>query len=294
MTIAVIINPVAGAGARDPVDARVALAEEAIGRSGEPGSVIVAEREGHAREVAEAAADAGARLVVAWGGDGTVNEVACGVAFTDTALGIVAGGSGNGLARALAIPPPPAAALAAAIGGRRRRIDAGELDGRLFVNIAGVGFDARVARRFHQRSPGRRGPWPYVWLSLREAVSYRPVRYRISLDDETITVAALAIVLANGTQFGNGFLIAPHARLDDGRLEAVIPDARPLPAQLWRARHLLSGTPERAAGVIRRAVTTVTVETSSPMDCQVDGEPFVAGGRCLTGRVLPGAIVLQY
>src|SRR5262245_20218832 len=99
--------------------------------------VFLTERGGHARELATGALERGATVVVAWGGDGTVNEVAAALAFRHAALGVVPSGSGNGLARELGIPTDPAAALTIALAGRLRVIDCGELDGRLFVNVAG-------------------------------------------------------------------------------------------------------------------------------------------------------------
>ncbi|HVB37012.1 MAG TPA: diacylglycerol kinase family protein, partial [Vicinamibacterales bacterium] len=149
MPVAVLINPIAGrrltpADIRD----RVELATRAIRSHGEEPVVHVTGAPGEGTSRARAAVEAGARLVVAWGGDGTVNEVASGLVHGPAALGIVPAGSGNGLARELGIPRWPERALARALEAPERLIDAGELGGRLFVNVAGVGFDAWIARRF--------------------------------------------------------------------------------------------------------------------------------------------------
>src|SRR5262249_5064136 len=134
---------------------RAELASAAVDRHGGRAEVFVTECGGHARELAKAAVERGARLVVAWGGDGTINEVATALVFDeDSAMGIVPAGSGNGLARALGIDPRPERALAAALSAEPRRMDVGELGGRLFVNVAGIGFDAYVAARFN--APGNR------------------------------------------------------------------------------------------------------------------------------------------
>ena len=122
-------------------------------------------RRGHGRELAQAAVARGVDLIAAWGGDGTVNEVGSALAFTDIPLAIIPSGSGNGLARELGISRHPARALEDAVGGMTRRIDVGEIAGRLFINIAGCGFDAHIAREFAMHA-GRRGPTRYAWLTL--------------------------------------------------------------------------------------------------------------------------------
>jgi len=286
----IIINPVAGP-ARGPVEVRVALARRALNEAGVDGEVIVSAGPGDARVRAAQLARDCCDLVVAWGGDGTVNEVASSLAFTGTALGIVPAGSGNGLARELGVSMRPAAALRAALAGRARPLDAGELDGRLFVNIAGIGFDAEVARRFNARPPGRRGAWPYVTLTLGALWSYEPDRYQVTLDDERYDGRFLTIVLANGVQFGNRMRVAPEARPDDGLLNALLVDHRSIAGHLWRARHLLRD-PTAAEGVVRRSVRAAVIEGTRPLACQIDGESFTAGVR-VEARVHPGALTLR-
>jgi diacylglycerol kinase family enzyme len=108
----------------------------------------VTERPGHAHQLARAALARGISTIVAWGGDGTMNEIASALAYTDAALALVPSGSGNGLARELGVPFDASAALDIAFNGRLRTIDAGEIEERLFFNVAGIGLDARVAHRF--------------------------------------------------------------------------------------------------------------------------------------------------
>ncbi len=288
MDLAIVVNPVAGSARR----ARLRRALEAVGawldRRGVRYCIRMAERPGHARELAAQAVAEGAARVAAWGGDGTVNEVGAALAFQRAALVLVPTGSGNGLARELGIDPRPARAIAQALDGTVRAVDAGEWGGRLFFNVAGAGFDAHVARLFNARPPGRRGPWPYVTITIREAFRYEPRRYRVWLDGEERAGRFLTIVLANSCQFGNRIRIAPEARLDDGWLNAVLVDDRSVARQFWRARHLL-GDPTRAEGVLRRPVRTIAVEGASVLACQVDGESFEAGPR-VEGRVHPGAL----
>jgi len=290
MNAAVIVNPASGVGRR-PVQARVELARRALVDAGVEGDVVVTARRGHAHDVAAAAARGGVDLVVAWGGDGTINEVGSALVHTPAALGIVPSGSGNGLARELGLSMRPAEALRAALTGRPRPFDVGELAGRYFLNIAGIGFDAVVAGRFNKRPKGRRGAWPYVTLTFGALAGYEPDRYRVTLDDEVHEGRYFTVVLANSPQFGNRIRIAPEARPDDGLLNAILVDHRPILAHLWRARYLLFDI-TRAPGLVRRPVRAMTIEGSAPLTCQIDGESFTAGSR-VDAQVHPAALTLR-
>src|SRR4029077_2221961 len=123
-----VINPISGGVRPDTARARAELASAIVDRHGDPAEVFVTERPGHARELTKAAVARGARLVMAWGGDGTINEVASALVFGEIPLGIVPAGSGNGLARQLSISQKPADAIRKAIGTEPRRIDVGEMD----------------------------------------------------------------------------------------------------------------------------------------------------------------------
>jgi diacylglycerol kinase (ATP) len=251
--------------------------------------VSVTEARGHARVLARAARTNGARVVVAWGGDGTINEVASELAFSEVALGIVPGGSGNGLARELGLTADPERALRGAITGMPKPIDTGEIEGRLFVNLAGIGFDAHVAAQFNARDNLRRGPRAYVMLTARSLMTYRPHRYRIVTDGHRIDVQALLVVIANGTEFGNRILIAPDARVDDGTLDVVVVEERSRAATICRVPWLVARSIHRAPAWSSRHAHDVTVETREPMLFHVDGES-VQGGTTLRARIHPGSL----
>jgi diacylglycerol kinase family enzyme len=259
-----------------------------IASRGEEAEVMLTTRRGHARELAKNALARGDRLVVAWGGDGTVNEVASMLAFTPTPLGIVPVGSGNGLARALRITMRPLAALADTLAASPRPVDAGELGGRLFFSVAGMGFDAHVAAYFDREGHIKRGLTNYVRISARELLRYECRTYRIPGRDPA-EHRALLVTLANSSQFGNGARIAPDARVDDGRLELVIVEERSRLATILAVPRLFTGGIARVRGVTITSVETVDVESAEPMTFHVDGEPL-QGGASLTGRVHPGAI----
>lgn len=293
MSIVAIINPISGAGA-DPAAAaqRAALVQAEAHRRGLKAQVHFTERAGHARVLAEASAQAGAGLVIVWGGDGTLNEAGAGLIGSTTAIGLVPAGSGNGLAAALGTPREPLAALGVAFDGVVRTIDAGTLGGRAFFNIAGIGFDARIARLFNARGRGRRGGWPYIVIGVREGCTYGGAEYTVELDGDRRKVRALLIAFANGREYGIGARIAPQAQLDDGLLDATIVEQRPLLARFWHARHMALGTPHLAPSVSVRQVRHAIVDSDSPMEFHVDGEPGMIDGP-VEVRILPGALKVK-
>jgi len=287
--IAVIINPVSGRARPGAREGRAQLAARIIEKSGERAEVFVTERRGHGRELAAAAVSAGARLVIAWGGDGTINEVASALAFGDVALGIIPAGSGNGLARELTIPADPEQALTNAIRATPQTIDLGEINGLLFVNAAGIGIDAYVAARFNLPGNTRRGFGGYLREGARALVSYKPATYTITADDEPLVVRAVVVVIANGAQYGNGARIAPGARFDDGALDLVIVEEQSRLTTIRRIPHLFRGTLGRVPGCSIRRMRQAVIEAPEPMIFHVDGEP-VSGGTQLIARVHPGAL----
>jgi YegS/Rv2252/BmrU family lipid kinase len=291
MSIAVIINPVAGNVAPDRARRFAEVAAAVLATLGEQSEISVTERPGHARELAVAAVARGARVVFAWGGDGTVNEVGTALAFGPAALGIVPSGSGNGLARSLDIARRPEQALAEAVGATPRRIDVGELGGRRFLNVAGVGFDAAVARGFARRARRSGGWWGYARVAAQEMLTYRPQAYRITAPGGVTACRALLVTFANSPEYGNGARIAPGARVDDGWLELVTIEARSSARMLWAAPRLFTGGIGRVAGVTISRIRTATIEGEGPLLFHVDGDA-VQGGDRLEARVHPAALAV--
>ena len=293
MNVVAIVNPLSGAGA-DPDTAarRVALLEDRFASDGVNGSVHLTERRHHATELARDAIAGGAGMVIAWGGDGTINEVASVVAGSGRAMGVIPAGSGNGFARELGLPADPHAALDVILRGRDTLIDVGELGGRSFFNIAGIGVDAVIAEKFNQRALGRRGMGPYVAIGLREAFLYRAARYRIVLDGEDVHSSALLIAFANGREYGNGIRLAPHARLDDGKLEAVVVEDRHPIARLWGGRHLFRGTTHLAPRITLRSIQQAEIYADAPIHYHLDGETGVAD-RHVSVRIHPARLRMR-
>jgi len=247
---------------------------------------------GHAYDLGRLAVKQGAELVIVWGGDGTINEVGRALAFSQTAMGIVPAGSGNGLARDLGIPFSPKDAIAHALNRPVRQIDAAEIDGRLFFNAAGIGLDAHVAARVSRKHHAHGGLRPYMAASAREMFKYTPLEYTIQTETDVFRRIALVVAVANSRQYGYGAKIAPTARLDDGELDLVIVEDCGLLSNLARLPFLMTGGLHRRRGVIVRKVKEVTVTGDAPMGFHVDGEA-VAGGMKISARVRPGALRLR-
>ena len=293
MSIVAIINPISGAGADPTVAAaRVARLRAEAERRGLAMAIHLTERGGHARELAAAAVAGGTSLIVAWGGDGTLNEIGCAVLNSSTAVGVIPAGSGNGLAAVLGVPRDASLAIDVALGGRERIIDAGMMAGRPFFNIAGIGFDARVARLFNQRAAGSRGGWPYVMIGVREGCRYCASEYVIQLDGEWRRQQALLLAFANGREYGLGARISPHAEIDDGLLDVTIVEERPLLARFWHARHLAMGTAHLAPRVRVQRVTRAVVAADGEIEFHVDGEPGLAVGT-VEVRILPASLKVK-
>ena len=291
MDAGIIINPVAGVGHSGEVARRAALARDALKQCGIEGEVNVTNRPGHGRELAQSLVERGAATIVAWGGDGTVNEVASEVAFRGPILGIVPSGSGNGLARELKLPlRDPARALQMALRGRPRWIDAGELGGHLFFNVAGVGLDAQMAVVFNRLE--RRGRLRYFTAAFREIRQYESSYYILRASDVAISQSASIVALANTRQYGSNAEIAPGARPDDGLLELVVlPALGPVEA-LWQARRLFNGTVHQIPGSITQSIREVEIASDAMPWFHVDGEVFVAADR-LSAKVHERALQIR-
>lgn len=288
---ALIINPISGHGAHGRrLAEHIVLARTTLANVGVDVDIEATGGPGDARRLARAAVERDASLVIAWGGDGTINEIGSAIASTNVPLGIVPAGSGNGLARDLGLPADPVRALIVAATGRERCIDAGAFDGELFFNVAGIGLDARIAERFATRGADRRGFGAYLRISARELTRYRPCEYTVRFDDRTIVRRALMISIANSRQFGNGAQIAPQARLDDGQLDLVIVEQQPLIRVAARIPALFRGTLRDGRGIVMHQLREVEVATPGTFAFHLDGEPRTAHDRV---RVTTHAAVLR-
>lgn len=215
--ITYIINPISGKGKQRKIGSIISKETDTSKIRFE---TLLTDRPGHAEELCRTAVANGAEVVVAVGGDGTVNEVARGLMGTATALGIIPTGSGNGLARHLRIPLNFREAIRIVNQGKLHTIDTATVNGRLFVSLAGVGFDAFVAKKF-AHSPTR-GFMSYAKIAIPAYFSYKQRKFRIVADGQKFTRRALLLSFANSNQFGSNASIDPIAELDDGLIDLCI------------------------------------------------------------------------
>lgn len=178
------------------------------------------EREEHGYMLAKAAIKDQFDIIVAVGGDGTVNEVSRALVHTNVALGIIPFGSGNGLARSLKIPLRTKEAILTINGLKTDCIDSAKLNNYRFFNVAGSGFDAHISQQF--ASNRIRGFVGYIKTTFQELKKYVPQEYEIKLDDFTIIKKAFIVSIANSSQYGNDAHIAPLADVKDGMLDIVV------------------------------------------------------------------------
>ena len=219
-----IVNPISGIGRQKKIEA---LLESNIDHSLLDYTVRYTERIHHGTELAKEAVEQGCfDAIVAVGGDGSVNDVVSGMVGSNIALGIIPCGSGNGLARNLKIPLTPAHAIEILNHYKVAEIDTIYLNDRVIASIAGIGFDARVARRMKQTKV--RGLQAYAKIILTDYPTYKEHTYRLNIDGNEIERKAWFISFANSNQFGYNTAIAPLAQLDDGLIDVCIVDRIPL------------------------------------------------------------------
>ena len=265
----VIVNPVAGRGRTQKLLPRLEHAAKDAGVE-----LHVSPEPGAPTKLARAAADDGHDLV-ACGGDGLVTEVAGVAADTGRRVAIVPTGAGNDFARVLGYDPKlPLDAFAALEHGRDRVVDLGRVNGRWYTCVTASGFDAE-ANRWANTVRRLSGTTLYVAAVLRTLAVYKPYRFRVTVDDETIETRAWLLAVGNGPAYAGGMRITPNAQLDDGLLDVTIVGAMSRAAFLWNFPKVFKGTHVDLPTVTTRRGATVRVEsldTSVPMEVYADGE----------------------
>lgn len=212
-----IVNPISGTQSKELI---LSLLDEKMDKELYSWEVLYTQRAGHAIEIAAQAALQKVDIVVAIGGDGTINEIARSLVHTDTTLGIIPCGSGNGLARHLHIPMEAKKALEILNEGITDTIDYGKINGTSFFCTCGLGFDAFVSLKF--ANAGKRGLLTYLEKTLQESLKYEPETYELETEDGTSSYKAFLIACGNASQYGNNAYITPQATLTDGLLDVTI------------------------------------------------------------------------
>ncbi|UPL47526.1 diacylglycerol/lipid kinase family protein [Hymenobacter sublimis] len=267
MRICFILNPTSGTNRTQDVPALLTRYATAAGADFE---VQATQYAGHAEELARRAARQGCRVVVAVGGDGTVNEVARGLLGTAAALGIIPRGSGNGLARHLRLPLDLPGAVQRVCRPTFQRIDVGRINGRPFFCTAGLGFDAHVSKMFARA--GTRGLSTYIKVSLREYRRYQPVPVQLELNNQVLATNCYVLAFANAAQYGNNAYIAPRADIQDGLLDVCLIDALPLTRAVRVGVGLALGTLATSGAAVYHTSHHIRVRTEHTLGFHVDGD----------------------
>ena len=215
--IVFIMNPISGTSDKKDIPY---LIEELLDKEQFGYSIRKTEYAGHAYEIAKESKEQGIDIVVAVGGDGTVNEVGRALVHSNTALGIIPTGSGNGLARHLLIPMKIKGAIQVLNDCEITDLDYGIINEHPFFCTCGVGFDAFISEKFAEA--GKRGPITYLENILKEGLKYKPETYEIEAENGTIKKKAFLISCANASQYGNNAYIAPQASMSDGMIDVII------------------------------------------------------------------------
>jgi diacylglycerol kinase (ATP) len=225
---------------------------------------------GHATELAGAATKKDVQCVVAVGGDGTLNEVARGLVGTATTMGIVPRGSGNGLARHLYIDLDINRSLETLFTGSMIRMDTFTLNGRLSLNVSGIGFDGHIANLFGGKT--RRGLTGYATLTLKEFLRFSEFESVVTTGTETWKFKSFVLAVANSSQYGNNAWIAPGASVTDGLLNLIVLKKVP-PYRFDFVYAFFNKTIDQSPYCSMHTGSSFTIETAAPMPYHVDGEP---------------------
>lgn len=258
-----IVNPISGKGRKARIIAL--LKEKGL-------KVVCTEYASHAEVLAREASE---KVIVAVGGDGTVNEVARGIIGTDKVLGIIPCGSGDGLALHLGISRNYRQALKTILEGNVTEIDSGTINGRPFFSVCGTGFDAVVSERFAKS--GKRGLMNYIRIGLKTWKEYIPEKYRIEIDGKLHEMEACLMTVGNSSQWGNNARIAPLADIRDGMLDMTAVDRFSIMAMPTLAFQLMTGRLDRNSQVHCYRGSQIKISRPAPGPAHADGDWFDAG-----------------
>lgn len=266
--ITFIMNPISGTVSKAKIPE---LIEQRLDKSKFTYSVLTTKYAGNGTELAQQAAHQGDDIVVAVGGDGTVNEVGKALVHTDTALGVLPCGSGNGLARHLMIPMDMRKALDIINEAEVKKLDYGSINAMPFFCTCGMGFDAFISMKFAEA--GKRGMATYVQKVLEEGLRYKPETYEITTQDGTNHYKAFLLSVANASQYGNNAFIAPQASMSDGLLDVIIMEPFDVLEAPQVALELFNKTLDKNMKIKTFKAEKIMIHRSEPGLIHFDGDP---------------------
>jgi YegS/Rv2252/BmrU family lipid kinase len=271
-SVTFIINPKSGTGSKKALPG---LIEQQLNKELFETRIVTTEYRGHAAEIAKAEAEKGTDIVVAVGGDGTVNEVARSLVHTETALAIVPCGSGNGLARHLCLPLDVKKAISIINECRIEQFDYGIINDLPFFCTCGMGFDAFISLKFAEA--GKRGPITYVENVLKEGLKYKPETYEVSDETGSHRHKAFLIACANASQYGNNAYIAPGATMKDGQMDVIIMEPFNALDAPQIAADLFMKTLTNNSKIKTFRTNKLHIHRKEPGAIHFDGDPIMTG-----------------
>jgi len=266
-----IVNPVSGGKRKDDVPEMI---ERHLDANIFEYTIVFTNSVAHARQLTLEAVDK-YDIITAVGGDGTVNEVASALVGTNTPLGIVPCGSGNGLSRFLNIPMDMAAAIRNLNSGHHEVIDSAVANGQPFFNMAGMGFDAHISELFSHNK--RRGFISYAKSSIKEVLTYKPQPYIINIDGVVYNRNLFMLSLANSSQYGNNAHVSPHASVQDGLIDVCMIKPFPLYRFPEMCLRMLFKTADKSKYVEIVKGKQININRNTPGPIHLDGEPQIDG-----------------
>ena len=282
--IVFVVNPISGTQGKKAI---LKWIDERLDRSIYDYSIVKTEYAGHATQIAANAVQEKVDVVVAIGGDGTINEIARSLVHTDTALGIIPCGSGNGLARHLRIPMEPKAAIDVLNRGVDLCIDYGKINNIPFFCTCGVGFDAFISLKF--ADSGKRGLLTYLENTLHESLTYQPETYEIENEEGTVKYKAWLIACGNASQYGNDAYIAPQASLTDGLMDVTIMEPFTVLDVPSLSFQLFNKTIDQNSRVKTMRAKKIKIHRVNEGVMHFDGDPLMAGKE-LEVEIIPAGL----
>ena len=279
-----VVNPISGTQGKKAI---LKCIDERLDRSIYDYSIVKTEYAGHATQIAANAVREKVDVVVAIGGDGTINEIARSFVHTETALGIIPCGSGNGLARHLRIPMEPKAAIDVINRGYELCIDYGKINNILFFCTCGVGFDAFISLKF--ADSGKRGLLTYLENTLHESLRYQPETYEIENEEGTVKYKAWLIACGNASQYGNDAYITPQASLTDGLMDVTIMEPFTVLDVPSLSFQLFNKTIDQNSRVKTMRAKKIKIHRTNDGVMHFDGDPLMAGKE-LEVEIIPSGL----
>ena len=267
-----IINPKSGIGKKDSLPE---LIDKCIDKNLFNYQIVYTEYAGHATKLTQQAVKDKFTIVVAVGGDGTVNEIGKALINTDTALGIIPVGSGNGLARHLDIPVNVKGSLQILNQACIHKLDYGIINGIPFFCTCGMGFDAFISMKFAEA--GKRGVVTYVQKVLEEGLKYEPQTYDIEDNEGVHHYKAFLISVANASQYGNNAYIAPQASMSDGLLDIIIMEPFDIIDAPQVAIEMFNKTLDKNSKIKTFKAKRIHIHRKEEGVIHYDGDPIMAG-----------------